>query len=82
MDKQNAAAVDVDAGFTLDETLLAQRQAVSQRRLYTVQIPALRAAGFAILSVIVLLHVPARPAGDRAVALVAGTWAMRCSPGP
>ncbi len=56
MDEQNATTVDVDASFTLDEALLAQRQAASARRLYTVQIPALRAAGFAILSVIVLLQ--------------------------
>lgn len=45
-----------DTGFTLDEDLLAQRKAANVRRLYTVQIPAIRGAGFAILCVIALLQ--------------------------
>ncbi len=53
---RNAAAPNLDASFTLDETLLAQRKAASARRLYTAQIPALRAAGFVILCVIAVLQ--------------------------
>ena len=42
-----APAPEVDStGFTLDEALLAQSKAASARRLYTLQIPAVRAAGF------------------------------------
>jgi len=51
-----AAAADADTGFTLDETLLARRKAANARRLYTVQIPAIRAAGFFILCVIAVLQ--------------------------
>jgi signal transduction histidine kinase/ActR/RegA family two-component response regulator len=49
-------ALDTDAGFTLDVELLAQRRANSARRLNTTQIPAVRAAGFAILCVIAILQ--------------------------
>ncbi len=45
-----------DAGFTLDQDLLAQRRERSRRRLHRVQIPAVRAAGFLILAAIVLLQ--------------------------
>ena len=45
-----------DAGFTLDATLLAERRAASARRLHTVQLPMVRALGFAILCAIALLH--------------------------
>mgnify|MGYP005853951365 CR=1 FL=1 len=38
-----------DTGFTLDDTERARRKAASERRLYTVQVPALRAAGYAVL---------------------------------
>ncbi len=38
-----------DTGFTLDEAERARRKAASERRLYTVQVPALRAAGYAVL---------------------------------
>ncbi|MBS0449506.1 MAG: response regulator [Proteobacteria bacterium] len=51
-----AVLPDFDASFTLDSTLLEQRRSASARRLYTVQIPALRAAGFAILSMMLLLE--------------------------
>ena len=44
------------AGFTLDEALLAQRKAANAQRLYTRQIPALRAAGFVILCAIAWLQ--------------------------
>jgi len=50
------ATEDADTGFTLDETLLARRKAANARRLYTVQIPAIRAAGFAILCLIAVLQ--------------------------
>lgn len=52
----DAAAADIDASFTLDTALHAKRSAASVRRLNTVQIPALRCAGFAILCVIVWVH--------------------------
>src|SRR5678815_2459286 len=47
---------DTDASFTLDVDLLVQRRAESARRVNTVQIPAVRAAGFAILCVIAVLQ--------------------------
>ncbi|HEY0859114.1 MAG TPA: ATP-binding protein [Albitalea sp.] len=53
---RGAAASEIDTGFTLDENLLAQRKSASARRLYTRQIPALRAAGFVILCVIAVLQ--------------------------
>ena len=45
-----------DAGFTLDTALLEQRRQASSRRLHTLQVPALRLAGFCILCVILLVH--------------------------
>ena len=65
---RSAAASDLDTGFTLDEDLLAQRKSASARRLYTRQIPALRATGFVILCVIAVLQdlrsgAPFPPAG-------------------
>ena len=60
MDTRTAKS-DLDTGFTLDETLSAQRKAANARRLYTSQVPALRAAGFVILCVIALLQ--AGPSG-------------------
>ena len=53
---RNTVLAPADANFTLDEALLAQRKAASARRLYTVQIPALRAAGFLILCTIAVLQ--------------------------
>ena len=53
---RQTAAPDLDAGFTLDEALLAQRKADSTRRFQTIQIPALRTAGFAILCTIAVLQ--------------------------
>ena len=62
-------ASEVDANFTLDAALLAQRRAASARRVHTVQIPAVRAAGFAILCVIAVLQdVRLGIAADRAAA--------------
>ena len=49
-------ALDSDARFTLDRDVLAQRRAANARRIHTVQIPAVRAAGFAILCVIAVLQ--------------------------
>ena len=50
------SAPDSDASFTLDADVLAERRASSARRLHTVQIPMVRAAGFAILCVIAFLQ--------------------------
>ncbi|HEY6133144.1 MAG TPA: ATP-binding protein [Rubrivivax sp.] len=47
---------DPDTGFTLDAALLEQRKASSARRLHTVQIPAVRAAGFAVLCALALVQ--------------------------
>ena len=49
-------ALDTDASFTLDAGLLAERRAESARRVHTVQIPAVRAAGFAILCFMAVLQ--------------------------
>jgi signal transduction histidine kinase/ActR/RegA family two-component response regulator len=51
-----ATAVDGDASFTLDAELLAERRAANARRVHTVQLPAVRAGGFAILCVIAILQ--------------------------
>jgi hypothetical protein len=45
-------APDIDASFTLDPALLAQRRAASARRVHTIQIPIIRAVGFVILCLI------------------------------
>ena len=55
------AVPETDSGFALDEAALdeaalAQRRAAAKRRLHTRQVPALRAAGFAILCVIAALQ--------------------------
>jgi signal transduction histidine kinase len=47
---------ELDAGFTLDETLLQQRRAAAARQLHAVQVPILRAIGFAALCGIVFLQ--------------------------
>ncbi len=49
----DAAVGNLEASVLLDDAALAGTRAAGLRRLYTVQIPALRAAGFAILCVIV-----------------------------
>ena len=48
--------MDTDAGFTLDVDVLAERRAASARKVNTVQIPAVRAGGFAILCAIAVLQ--------------------------
>jgi len=53
---RSATPPELDASFTLDEAALAQRRAASVRRLNTVQIPAMRAIGFAILCTIAVLQ--------------------------
>ena len=49
-------AEGVESEFTLDDALLARRRAAGARRLYTVQVPGLRAAGFVVLCAILLLQ--------------------------
>ena len=51
-----APPLDTDAGFTLDVDLLAERRAARVRRVNTVQIPAVRAGGFAILCVMAVMQ--------------------------
>ena len=51
-----ASAPAIDDSFTLDEGLRARRKADSARRLHTIQIPALRAAGFTILCAVAILQ--------------------------
>ena len=51
---QPAVESESDVDFTLDPIVLAERRAVSARRLHTVQVPVLRAAGFVILCAIAL----------------------------
>ncbi len=58
------AEPDSDSGFALDEAVLARRRAAAERRLYTRQVPALRAGGFAVLCVVALLQ-----SAERGVAL-------------
>jgi signal transduction histidine kinase/CheY-like chemotaxis protein len=47
---------DIDASFTLDAQELAERRAASARRIHTVQIPVIRACGFAILCLMAILQ--------------------------
>jgi signal transduction histidine kinase/ActR/RegA family two-component response regulator len=49
-------ASDSEASFTLDPGVLAERRAAAARRVHTVQLPAVRAAGFAILCIIAILQ--------------------------
>ena len=51
---QPAVGSRSDVDFTLDPTVLAERRAASARRVHTVQVPILRAAGFVILCAIAL----------------------------
>lgn len=53
---RQASTTDPDEDFTLDETLLGQRKSANLRRLYAVQIPALRACGFVILCAIATIQ--------------------------
>ncbi|HEY2561457.1 MAG TPA: ATP-binding protein [Caldimonas sp.] len=50
------STLENDAGFTLDPDVLARRRVATARRLNTVQLPAVRAAGFAILCAIAVLQ--------------------------
>jgi signal transduction histidine kinase/ActR/RegA family two-component response regulator len=45
---------DLEAGFTLDAVQLAQLRAAGAHRVHTVQLPAVRAVGFAIMCAIAL----------------------------
>lgn len=56
-----------EASFTLDPELIRQRKLARQRRVDTLQIPAMRALGFLVLSLMVLLHDSGgvHDAGDR-----------------
>ena len=51
-----APALDGDAGFTLDSAAVTRQRAATAWRLNTVQIPAVRAIGFAILCVIAAMQ--------------------------
>ena len=53
---RNPETSDPDSTFTLDEAVLASRRVASAQRLYTVQIPAVRAVGFVLLSLVLLLR--------------------------
>ncbi|MGA0612932.1 ATP-binding protein [Caldimonas sp. KR1-144] len=67
-----------DTGFTLDSQLLAVRKAERARRVFARQVPAIRAAGFTVLCLIVLVQQWSRggSAGDpQALALVVGNLA-------
>ncbi len=66
----NAMTPLSDESFTLDEALLERRRAAAARRVHTVQIPALRAGGFAILCAIVLLQAVRSSAGFAQPALL------------
>jgi len=46
----------IDASFTLDAKELMERRAASARRIHTMQIPAIRACGFAILCLLAILQ--------------------------
>ena len=52
------AAPDIDPDFTLDPALLVRRKVAVTRCLHTVQIPAIRVAGFVILCGIAVLQGP------------------------
>jgi signal transduction histidine kinase/ActR/RegA family two-component response regulator len=47
---------ETDASFTLDARTLVERRAAAARRVHTVQLPGVRAAGFAILCAIAFLQ--------------------------
>jgi signal transduction histidine kinase/CheY-like chemotaxis protein len=64
-------APEIDAGFTLDASVLAQRREAQVRRIQTVQIPAVRAAGFVIICIIALVQVQKGPAEVSTPALLA-----------
>ena len=49
-------AIDSDASFTLDAGLLEERRAANAHRVHTVQLPTIRAGGFAILCAIAILQ--------------------------
>jgi signal transduction histidine kinase/ActR/RegA family two-component response regulator len=51
-----------ESSFTLDAAMLGARKAENARRLYTAQIPAVRAVGFAIICVMVIVQHARHPA--------------------
>jgi signal transduction histidine kinase/ActR/RegA family two-component response regulator len=54
--KPLAPPFDADAPFTLDRAVVARQRAAAARRLHTVQLPTIRAIGFAILCVIAVMQ--------------------------
>ncbi len=66
-----AAPDHPDSAFTLDEAELARRKAYARRRLYTMQVPALRAIGFVVVCAFLLLQTWGRDLPLAAPALLA-----------
>ncbi|MEK8033081.1 ATP-binding protein [Ideonella sp. DXS29W] len=65
-----------ESSFTLDEAMLGARKAENARRLYTVQIPAVRAVGFviiALMTVVQHLHHPSLLPLLPAIGLIVGS---------
>ncbi|WP_374563195.1 ATP-binding protein [Ideonella sp.] len=58
----DAPEAPFESSFTLDAALLGARKAENARRLYTVQIPAVRAVGFGIVAVMAVLQHARNPA--------------------
>ena len=54
--KPIAPPFDADAPFTLDRAVVSRQRAAAARRLHTVQLPTIRAIGFAILCVIAVMQ--------------------------
>ena len=54
--KPFAPPFDADAPFTLDRAVVSRQRAAAARRLHTVQLPTIRAIGFAILCVIAVMQ--------------------------
>ena len=46
---------DSDGGFTLDPSQVAEHRAASERRMHTIQMPMVRALGFLVVCVLVIL---------------------------
>jgi signal transduction histidine kinase/ActR/RegA family two-component response regulator len=47
---------DSDGGFTLDPSQVAERRAANERRMHTIQMPIVRALGFAVVCALVVLN--------------------------
>ncbi|HSV69383.1 MAG TPA: ATP-binding protein [Methylibium sp.] len=83
MDPSTSASA-IDTSFTLDQALLEQRRSASARRLYTWQIPVLRAGGFLIVCAILMLQARSMPAWPPAtlwlvlanLAYASGAWVL------